>query len=51
MKTIHLLVVIKKILELAVENNLRINDYAFNICNGFILLDDYNIFISQLKSI
>ena len=43
-------VVIKKILEFAVENNLRINDYAFNICNGFILLDDYNIFISQLKS-
>ena len=27
------------------------NDYAFNICNGFILLNDYNVEISENNSL
>lgn len=38
-------------LDIAVKNNLIINDYAFNICNGFILLDDYNTYILNNDSI
>jgi len=43
--------VIQKCLDFALDNNLKINDYVFNICNGFILLDDYNILISEGDSI
>ena len=43
--------IIKSGLELATKNKLVINDYAFNICNGFILLDDYNVEISDNNSL
>ena len=43
--------IIQKGLDLALSNNLKINDYVFNICNGFILLDDYNVQISDNNSL
>ena len=42
---------IKEALDIALKNNFKICDYAFNICNGFILLDDYNLYISDDKSL
>jgi predicted unusual protein kinase regulating ubiquinone biosynthesis (AarF/ABC1/UbiB family) len=43
--------VIKKTLEIGIKNKLMISDYTFNICNGFILLDDYNTYISNMQSL
>lgn len=43
--------IIKGGLDLASKNNMIFNDYAFNICNGFILLDDYNVEISDNNSL
>ena len=43
--------IIKGGLDLATKNNLIFNDYAFNICNGFILLDDYNVEIADNNSL
>ncbi len=43
--------IIQRGLDMALNNNLKINDYVFNICNGFILLDDYNVQISDNNSL
>jgi len=42
---------VKTILDLALKNKLRFKDYIFNICNGFILLEDYRYAISEDKSV
>ena len=43
--------IIKGGLDIASKNKMIFNDYAFNICNGFILLNDYNVEISENNSL
>jgi predicted unusual protein kinase regulating ubiquinone biosynthesis (AarF/ABC1/UbiB family) len=42
--------IITKSMNTALKNNLKFKDYIFNICNGFILLEDYRYLISEDKS-
>lgn len=41
---------VSKIMNAALESNMKYKDYIFNICNGFILLEDYRYRASEDKS-
>ncbi|VVU95338.1 ABC1 family [seawater metagenome] len=42
--------VVSKIMNTALECNLKYKDYIFNVCNGFILLEDYRFATSEDNS-